>query len=277
MDSLTREQELAGGRDPNRMSFFDSHPTTPDRAREGREYASTLTVAPAARIALDRAAFVKRLDGLVVGESARAGMFVDHRFVHPELDFALSFPKGWKYENSPSAVLAYPEDESAVLALQVAAEGSDPAVVADEIESQVSLLERSDPMLINGLPSVTAVTRVVQHGQEIYISLAWIAKDDLVYQVLGATTTARWSEHRPTFEATAQSFQAASQSQLEEVYESRLRVVAARKGETLGGVAKRSGSGWSPAKMAVANAMTTKAKLAGGESIKVSKRERYQP
>jgi hypothetical protein len=29
--------------------------------------------------------------------------------------------------------------------------------------------------------------------------------------------------------------------------------------------------------MAVANAMTTKRKLSGGESIKVSKRERYQP
>jgi predicted Zn-dependent protease len=33
MDALTREQELAGGRDPSRMSFFDSHPTTPERAR----------------------------------------------------------------------------------------------------------------------------------------------------------------------------------------------------------------------------------------------------
>ena len=54
MDALTREQELAGGRDPNRMSFFDSHPTTPDRARKGREYAASLVVGPANRIARDR-------------------------------------------------------------------------------------------------------------------------------------------------------------------------------------------------------------------------------
>ena len=48
-------------------------------------------------------------------------------------------------------------------------------------------------------------------------------------------------------------------------------------GETLSEVAKRSESKWSAAKMAVVNAMTTKVKLSGGESIKVSKRERYQP
>ena len=105
------------------MSFFDSHPTTPERAREGREYASTLAVASADRIAIDREAFVNRLAGLVVGPSARAGVFLDHRFVHPELDFALTFPEGWKYENGPTAVLAYPESESALLGLQVVAEG----------------------------------------------------------------------------------------------------------------------------------------------------------
>ena len=136
MDALSREQQLAGGGDPNQMSFLDSHPTTPERAREGREFASTLTVAPANRIAIDRTAFVGRLDGLVVGDAARGGVFIDRLFVHPELDFALSFPKARTYENGASAVLAYPKDESAVLALQVVAEGSDPAAVADEIDVQ---------------------------------------------------------------------------------------------------------------------------------------------
>jgi predicted Zn-dependent protease len=257
------------------MSFFDSHPTTPDRARDGREYASTLTVAPANRIAIDRGAFVQRLDGLVVGESARVGVFVDHRFVHPELDFTLSFPEGWGQENSPSAVLAYPNDESAVLALQVAGEGDDPAAVADEVENQVTLLERSGPKTINGLPAVSAVTRIVESGQEIYISLTWIAKDGLIYQILGATTSGRWGEHRPTFEATAESFRAPSTEELDEVYEDRLRLATAKGDETLSAIAKRTKSQWSAAKMAVANAMTTKAKLSGGEPIKVSKREPY--
>ena len=276
MDGLTREQELAGGRDPSQMSFFDSHPTTPERAREGREYASTLTVAPANRIAIDRTAFVQRLDGLVVGDAARGGVFIDHRFVHPDLDFALSFPKGWSFENGASAVLAYPKDESAVLALQVVAEGNDPATVADEIERQAPLLERSAPTSINGLPAVSGVARIVERGQEIYIAFTWIAKDGFVYQVLGATTSARWAEHRPTFDAAAATFRAPSQDELKQVHENRLRLVAAKPGETLTTIARRAQSQWSADKVAAANAMNANAKLAGGESIKVSKREPYR-
>ena len=276
MDALSREQQLAGGGDPNQMSFLDSHPTTPERAREGREFASTLTVAPANRIAIDRTAFVGRLDGLVVGDAARGGVFIDRLFVHPELDFALSFPKAWTYENGASAVLAYPKDESAVLALQVVAEGSDPAAVADEIERQASLLERSEPKEINGLPAVSGVTRIVEQGQEIYLSLTWIAKDDLVYQALGATTAGRWKEHRPGFEAAAATFRAPSEAELQQVYEDRLRLVAASAGETLSAVAKRAQSQWSAERVAAANAMKVSDKLAGSESIKVSKREPYR-
>lgn len=277
MDALTREQELQGGRDPNRRSFFDSHPTTPNRAREGRAYASTLTVAAPNRIAIDRAAFVRRLDGIVVGESVREGVFLDHRFVHPQLSFALSFPKGWVYGNAPTVVLAYPDDESAVLALQIAAEGNDPAAVADRFDNEIPLLERSELTKINGLPAVTGVSRIVRRGQEIFLSLAWIAKDDRVYQVLGAAPAERWREHRPSFEATAASFRKPSLSELQAVHENRLRLVAAHRGETLSSIAKRSRSEWSAAKLAVANAMPVDGKLSGGESIKVSKRERYQP
>jgi predicted Zn-dependent protease len=46
-----------------------------------------------------------------------------------------------------------------------------------------------------------------------------------------------------------------------------LRLLAARRGETLSDIAARSGSEWSAAKMAIANAMTIKAKLSGGESV----------
>ena len=106
--------------------------------------------------------------------------------------------------------------------------------------------------------------------------LAWIAKDDLVYQVLGAAPASRWNPHRLRFEAAAKSFHQLSESELREVHENRLRVVEAHRGETLSKIAVRSGSQWSASKMAVANDMTAEEELAGGESIKISKRERYQ-
>ena len=153
MDALTREQELQDDGDPDRMSFFDSHPTTPSRARDGRAYAKTLTVATPNRIAVDRAAFVQRLDGITIGDSAKVGVFIGNLFVHPELGFALRFPNGWTHENAATVVLSYPKDESAVLALEVAGEGNDPAAAADRFEREIPLAER-DSRTINGLSAV---------------------------------------------------------------------------------------------------------------------------
>lgn len=277
MDTLTREQALEGGRDPNRRSFFDSHPSSPDRARDGRAYAATLTVASADRIAVDRSAFVQRLDGMALGDSVRTGVFVGERFIHPDLGFALSFPTGWEYADAPTAVLARPADRSALLALQLVAEGEEPSAVADRFHEEIPLLERSDLKQINGLDAVTAMTRLVDDGQEIDLSLAWIAKDGRVYQLLGAAPSSSWDAHRPRFEASAQSFHELSETELREVSQDRLRLVTARPGETLEQVAARSQSEWSADKIAVANAMSADAELSGSEPIKISRKEPYQP
>jgi predicted Zn-dependent protease len=73
--------------------------------------------------------------------------------------------------------------------------------------------------------------------------------------VLGATLAPRWDERRG----------------------SRLRLVHANRDDTLNDIATRSGSDWSAAKIGVANAIEAKAKLSGGEAIKVRKREPCRP
>ena len=95
--------------------------------------------------------------------------------------------------------------------------------------------------------------------------------------MLGATTSNRWSTHRPTFEAAASTFRAPSKNELDRVYENRLRLVEAKRGETVSAIAKRANSQWSAERVAAANAMRANAKLAGGEAVKVSKREKYAP
>ena len=74
---------------------------------------------------------------------------------------------------------------------------------------------------INQLPAVTGVPRIVDRGREIYLFLAWITKDDLVYQVLGAAPASRWDQHRLRFEAAAKSFHQLSEAELREVHASR--------------------------------------------------------
>ena len=125
--------------------------------------------------------------------------------------------------------------------------------------------------------SPTAVARVESDGQEIYFSLAWIAKDGLIYQVLGATTGDRWKGHRPTFEAAAKSFRQPTANELAALHQNHLRLVAARTNETLTAIAKRTASQWSAPKLSVANGMPKTKKLSAGDLIKIAKQERFLP
>lgn len=70
--------------------------------------------------------------------------------------------------------------------LQVAGEGDDPTPFADQFGGKVPFQARGEVEEIHQLPAIIGIARVVDEGQEINVFLAWIAKDGLVYRVLGA-------------------------------------------------------------------------------------------
>ncbi len=58
--------------------------------------------------------FLEKLNGLSYGASRQVGVVRKNRFYHPGLGIKLTFPKGWRIENSAKGVLAYALDGSAV-------------------------------------------------------------------------------------------------------------------------------------------------------------------
>lgn len=276
MDALTREQQYQGTRDPGQRSFFDTHPTTPERSRDAQAYAQTLDAVPPNRIAQDRNTFVRRLDGLVSGESGRTGVVVGRRFLHPELEIAMTFPESWAITNAPEAVYALAPDETALVALGVAAQGDDPSVVADELEQETPLIDRSPVRTVNGLDTVSATARANSRSGEVLLRFTWIAKDGLIYEVVGAAPASRFAEHQRTIAAAADSVRPLEGEELAEVEVDRLRLVEARSGETLTDVAARSHSAWTPAQMSVANDIPEGTAIPPGELVKITKTEAYE-
>ncbi|HXT20523.1 MAG TPA: hypothetical protein VN923_07230, partial [Thermoanaerobaculia bacterium] len=91
-----------------------------------RAYAETLPRGPHQPVVATDAAYLEKLDGLVIGKSAAQGVFDGQRFVHPELQFVMDFPAEWKTQNSRDAVGASAPDGRAAIVLDVAALGNDP-------------------------------------------------------------------------------------------------------------------------------------------------------
>ena len=273
LSTLEREVELMS-KGPQRHSFFDSHPATPDRVAKTTEYATQLKQVSREPISASQAVFLNRLDGLVVGQRAANGMIQGRAFVHPDLNFFLEFPEKWQIENSPQKLVAVAPDGNAAVIVSTVAEGDDPLDGARAVEkaAKVSILGKTQRTTVNGLPA--AHTHMDADGK-IGVDLTWIAHTGLVYQVTGLAPKNKFDSSRPLFITVAQSFRTLSAEERAGVKEKRIRLIKANAGETIETLAARSQSAWTREEIAVANALSIQDVLKEGRLVKVVIAEPY--
>jgi predicted Zn-dependent protease len=274
--TLGREEDLSavGSR---QTRFLDSHPSTPERVAATAEYARGLARAPGAPISPDRAAFLGRLEGLVVGARAADGVFDGPRFLHPDLGFTVRFPDRWSTENNREQVAAVAPDQQAFVAVEVVAQGDDPLIGARVVQkaSRAPVLQTTQRLTIGGLPAARARLRGRTDTGEVAANLVWIAYRGRIYQIAGVTPLERSEAFQPVFDGVIQSFGPLSEGDRVGIREDRLRLVEAREGETVDALTARSGTGWSAAMVAVANGLAPSARLVRGQLVKVALSEPY--
>jgi predicted Zn-dependent protease len=271
LHTLDRDLALLPG-DKRAFHFLDSHPLTPDRVARTEERAGQLTRAAASPIASGRAAFVARLDGILVGDDPAQGSFEKSRFLHPELDLAIDFPAGWKTQNTNDSVGAISPAKDAVVVLHVAAQSSSlDQVLAKLAEKQGDVsFERFE---VNGLRA--ARTRISGSGRVSEITLIEYQRD--VYGVVGQSEESVASQYAPMFRATAGSFRALRASERKSIRESRLRVRPAQARETPAEIARRTGSSWKGERVAVANGVELADRFDAGWPAKLALTQAYTP
>jgi len=269
-----RLDERFGRTDP-RTGLLASHPATAERIRQTERRAAGLARSDQKPIAASREDYLRRLDGLLVGDDPRKGSFVGDLFLHPELDFRVRFPKGWKQVNTDRSVGAA-EPGGAFVTLQLAGRGDHPKQLVQELERAAQRPLEVEYFEVGGLP-VARSRATVQTGKGPYAAaLVWIAKDGLIYQVSGLAPVAHEPDYRPVFAAVVESFGSLRDSDRDQIRVSKLRVAYARAGETVGEVAERTGSTWDPEEAAIANALEPDTRLAAGTPLKMAIAERYE-
>ena len=112
-DKLVAEQE---DREPRAYhGLFSTHPDNDKRFQEVVAAADKYRKPGSSRINRER--YLRAIDGLVFGDSEREGIIRNNRFYHRELDFALTFPEGWRIENKPDRVVAVAPGNKGVMQL----------------------------------------------------------------------------------------------------------------------------------------------------------------
>jgi predicted Zn-dependent protease len=136
LDRLEKDVASQTGQE-RRFSIFDSHPMTKTRLKDIRSRAPSLTPAPKAHLAADVAALFGKFDGLWWGENPEAGVFHEDQFLQPIIGFTITFPAGWKHQNTPQHVIAVHPRQEAMLLLGIAGPASDPEVTGKKFVEQM--------------------------------------------------------------------------------------------------------------------------------------------
>lgn len=274
---LGLDHELETGR-KEEASFLDSHPMTPDRVRKLKEEARGLIVQPRPPFVPDAGTYLRRLDGLVVGPDPAAGICRGRTFLHPDLDFRMEFPEGWKPLNTPRAAGAIAPDKDALLMITSPIQSSDPAQAGREsarsIKSESGMSpDRAGPTELNGLPAYQA--EYVERGGRapVRILLLWVAYrgEVLPFVSIGG------DRDQEAAQRALRTFRPLTAEERSSITVLRLRVLEARAGEDLAAFCARTGNRWSAEATAAKNGIYRAAPLAAGQPIKAAIEEPYAP
>ena len=277
LETMSRAEALnpEGSHD---QSFFDTHPATAERVALTREHGKTLVPAPRPAAAKDRRAMLEMIQGLVIGENPSKGFFDDNWFVHPELAFAMGFPREWTGINSDGFVGAQKPDEDTFVMLALVAEGTDPIAGARAASKKLKtdLVAEATTGTINGLPAARNHAEITDAKGEVQkLELTWIAYGGLVYQIMGVAAQARFDAVENLMQQSANSFRPLSDEERAQIKVTQLEIATARENESFAALAERVQSPWTAEAIAVVNGKPVDAKLASGELIKIGLLETY--
>ena len=275
---LETDVEMLTG-ESHRSSFFDSHPTTPDRVNEIHDEAEDIQWTAHAPIAADQRAFLEKLDGLWYDVNPAQGIFKGDRFYQPDLGFTVTFPAGWKTLNTPGYVAAYADEEKAILLIGVAGD-DEPSVYANRFVDRLREEHKASPLENRAVDTgawsghyVTLEESAARGGEHSYLHYLWVRMQGVTYQLVGAGA----NRYRNALRATALSLRPLMEDDWDVIAGLRVRVVEARKGENLTQLGERTGNRWKPAYTALINDLSEDRPLEAGTLVKIARMEQYRP
>jgi predicted Zn-dependent protease len=200
--SLSRAAELAGA--SPLPSWLASHPEPEDRIRRiERRLGDLDTPVQGGRVGTEE--FMQRIDGLLFGANPRNGYFESNQYFHPEMEFRLTFPEGWKTQNLPQAVMAGSPQEDAIVQLTLA-QGSPRDAAGQFFGQQGVASARVGEQTINRLRAVVGQFQAETQGGTVAGHAAFIAHGGQTFQLLAFTPAAQLNRYNNAFRATINSF-----------------------------------------------------------------------
>lgn len=266
VEIVTEEEE--------KKSYFSSHPYTPDRIKKIEKTEAKLVWEEAAKVSTS---FPAPIDGLVFGNNPRKGVFEDQVFIHPDLNFTITFPEGWHTANQSTAVGAIHEDQQAGVFVGLEDSRKSPNEYAKIFEEEIEKEHKqkpsiSEPRTVNNHQGYLITMEDNSGSKPMYIHILWLKIDEKVFKLIGLAPRSL----EPHLRATALSLRTLTAEERSSVRVNVLRVVHAKKNESIEALSNRTNNVLDTSLTAIINGIDETAKLESNQSIKVIVKEKYK-
>jgi len=248
-------------------SYFSDHPYTPKRIDRINKELKKITVQESEQISPE---FLYEFDGVLFGDSPSKGVVRDNEFLHPDLNFYVKFPEKWVVDNQPGALSAYQPDGKAAAFLSLGKEGVTPKMAGEEfldkMDSQYKRnLTYAKEYEVNGKRGFLISFMEESKHAKMYAYILWLPQGNKVFKLLGVAPI----EYQTDLETSAASLRTLTKVEKASIKENFVKVVVAKKEETIQSLSKRTGNKLLLELTAIANNHKLSDKLSEGELIKI--------
>jgi predicted Zn-dependent protease len=219
-------------------------------------------------------AFLRAIEGVVVGDSVEQGIVRGNAFAHPMMRIALEFPEGWEVANSAEQVMAREPGTEHFMLLQMVDQPRGRTIE----EVAVNAMRRGgykpvDGALerLGGLDAYVGVYRGSLSGVgKVTMRAAHIAMGRQVYVFAGFAPDAEWDRVRPQVEQSLQTFRELTPQEASQVRPNRLSYYTVRQGDSWQSIAQRAGKGLTNAStLAIMNGLEVSEQPQPGDRVKI--------
>lgn len=203
--TLERQQANSGNSDI--PDFLSTHPSPSERnidvARMAGEWQEKLKLNDPT---VNRNNYLKRIDGLIIGEDPDQGFVENNVFYHPVLKFQFPIPSDWSTQNTPQQVQMAPKSGDALLMLMLA-QGSSLDEAGKSLLDQYKLeMVESNKVSRNNMETLVILADQKQEQGTIRVLMTLINFGGNIYNIMGVGEISKFPTYRNLMESTMRNF-----------------------------------------------------------------------
>jgi predicted Zn-dependent protease len=217
--------KMHGGEKGSLPDFLTTHPNPENRVGAVREAArkwqSTLGLTSPT---INRNTYLRRIDGLVVGDDPSQGFVENSIFYHPGMKFTFPVPRGWELQNLPSQVQIISPDEKASILFTLGTTTTPEAEAQSFLtESKATVLSRKDTV-INGFKTLMLMSQLPTQSGTLQIVSSFISNNRTVFIFHGFTGELNFTAYQKAFQETMNGFRTLRDQAKLNVRQDRIRI-----------------------------------------------------